>query len=180
VLGDALFSPFSRIETKAPLVSLFIDTMQGLPTIRAFGWGPALEQKSFALLDTSQKPLYLLFCAQRWLLLVLSLVVAGLEVLVMGLSIPLRNSVSAGFVGLAIVQVMTLSELLNDLVAQWTEMENCLGAVTRISRFIKETPREETAHEPSLEEPLPPGWPSRGSIVFEHVDAAHQWVASPW
>ncbi|KAL3712035.1 hypothetical protein TMatcc_000730 [Talaromyces marneffei ATCC 18224] len=160
-----------EIESKAPLVSLFIDTIQGLATIRAFGWSQAFVQKSLSLLDVSQKPFYLLFSVQRWLLLVLSLVVAALEVLVMGIAIPLRTSVNAGLVGLAIVQVMTLSELMNDLIAQWTEMEACLGAVTRISRFIKETPREGRTDETSS---LFDEWPSSGAVTLVNVSASYE------
>uniref|UniRef100_A0A093UWR8 Multidrug resistance-associated protein 1 n=1 Tax=Talaromyces marneffei PM1 TaxID=1077442 RepID=A0A093UWR8_TALMA len=117
------------------------------------------------------KPFYLLFSVQRWLLLVLSLVVAALEVLVMGIAIPLRTSVNAGLVGLAIVQVMTLSELMNDLIAQWTEMEACLGAVTRISRFIKETPREGRTDETSS---LFDEWPSSGAVTLVNVSASYE------
>lgn len=155
------------------MVSLFIDTIQGLATIRAFGWSQAFVQKSLSLLDVSQKPFYLLFSVQRWLLLVLSLVVAALEVLVMGIAIPLRTSVNAGLVGLAIVQVMTLSELMNDLIAQWTEMEACLGAVTRISRFIKEILREGHLDETSL---LFDEWPSSGAITLVNVSASYEYI----
>jgi len=159
------------------VVSLFIDTIQGLATIRAFGWSQAFDQRSLSLLDVSQKPLYLLFCIQRWLLLVLSLIVVALEALVMGLAIRLRTSVSAGLVGLAIVQVMTLSELMNDLIAQWTEMEACLGAVTRISRFTKETPREGRSDETKS---LFDEWPSSGYVTLENVSASYEYITPPF
>ena len=153
------------------MVSLFIDTIQGLTTIRTFGWSQAFARRGLSLLDVTQKPTYLLFCVQRWLLLVLSLVVVVLVVLVVGIAVPLRNNVSAGFVGLAIVQIMTLTELMNDLIAQWTEMEACLGAVTRISQFTKDTPREDAADDIS---PSSDGWPSSGAITFEDVSARYE------
>lgn len=93
----------------------------------------------------------------------------------MGVAIPLRTSVSAGFVGLAIVQVTTLSELLNDLVVQWTEMEACLGAVARISRFMKETPREGCLDEATS---LPNEWPSNGSVTIENVSTSYEYICS--
>ncbi|KAK8134552.1 hypothetical protein PG984_006564 [Apiospora sp. TS-2023a] len=159
-----------EIESKAPVLSLFLDTMQGLTTIRAFGWSEAYVQRSFACLDPSQKPYYLLFCVQRWLLLVLALVVTGLEVLLAGLAIALRTKVSAGLVGLALIQVTTLTQGMSDLVMQWTEMETSLGAVSRISRFMQDTPQEEHLGEG---ETTPTEWPAEGSITFEDVDATY-------
>lgn len=128
-------------------------------------------QKTAVLLDKSQKPMYLLFCVQRWLLLVLSLMAMALVVLLMGVAIPLRESVSSGFVGLALVQVTTLTDMMNTLIVQWTEVESCLGAVTRISHFIKDTPREGSLEEitPSLDE-----WPTEGTVVMENVSASYE------
>ncbi|MCJ1396079.1 hypothetical protein MMC18_008967 [Xylographa bjoerkii] len=160
-----------EIELKAPVVSLFLDTIQGLTTIRAFGWSSAYVRKGFILLDESQKPLYLLFCVQRWLLLVLSLIVVALEVLIMGLAIVLRSSISPGLVGLAIIQVTALTEVMSDLLVQWTEMETSLGAVTRIFRFTKETPRESRLGETTT---LLDEWLSSSSVTFENVSASYE------
>ncbi len=43
------------------------------------------------LLDHSQRPFYLLYCLQRWLTLVLELLVAGIAVVVIVLATQLRN-----------------------------------------------------------------------------------------
>jgi len=88
----------------------------------------------------------------------------------MGLAVALRSSVSPGLVGLAIIQVTTLSEVMSDLIVQWTEMETSLGAVTRISRFIEETPREKLSELTGL----PNEWPSNGSIEFKNISASYE------
>ncbi|KAK9419089.1 putative Multidrug resistance-associated protein [Seiridium unicorne] len=160
-----------EIELKAPIVSLFLDTIHGITTIHAFQWAPAYIQKSFSLLDSSQKPYYLLFCVQRWLILVLALIVMGIEVVVIGLGIALRSQVSPGLVGLAIVQLSTLAKGLSELVMQWTEMETSLGAVSRTYRFTHETLREDHLGERAAA--LPEEWPSGGSITFENVSATY-------
>ncbi|KAF5549201.1 multidrug resistance-associated [Fusarium mexicanum] len=159
------------LQQKAPIVSLFLDTIQGMVAIHAFGWSFAYIQKSLSLLDMSQKPYYLLFCVQRWLILVLALIATGMEIVVIGVAIALRNQVSAGLVGLAVVHVTTLGKSLSDLVMQWTEMETSLGAVCRIYRFTRETPREEQPSEGLLT--LPEGWPLSGSVTFESVSATY-------
>jgi len=68
------------LEAKSPLYSHFIETLSGLTTIRAFGWTEIFREQNLALLDTSQKPYYLLFCIQRWLGLVHDLLVTALAV----------------------------------------------------------------------------------------------------
>jgi ATP-binding cassette subfamily C (CFTR/MRP) protein 1 len=72
-----------ELEAKSPLYSHFIESLSGLVTIRAFGWAPNFQDLNLALLDVSQKPYYLLLCIQRWLALILDLIVAGLAVILM-------------------------------------------------------------------------------------------------
>ena len=100
------------LEAKSPLYSHFIDSLSGHSTIRAFGWVADFEEKNLMLLDTSQKPYYLLLCIQRWLALILDLMVGVLAVLLMSLIVKLRNEISAGYVGLALLNVMTFNESL--------------------------------------------------------------------
>jgi len=67
---------FLDLEAKSPLYSQFMECLQGLATVRAFRWQNAMETKHRELLDQSQNPFYLLFAVQRWLTLVLDLIVA--------------------------------------------------------------------------------------------------------
>lgn len=48
------------LEEKAPVFSHFIETLSGLATIRAFGWGEAATSHNQKLVDNAQKPFYLL------------------------------------------------------------------------------------------------------------------------
>jgi ATP-binding cassette subfamily C (CFTR/MRP) protein 1 len=153
-------------------VSLFLDSIQGITTIQSFGWVSAYVEKSYALLDASQKPYYLLFCVQRWLILVVALIATGMELVVIGVAISLKTQVSPGLVGLAVVHVTTLARSLSDLVMQWTEMETSLGAVSRIYRFTKEAPREAERGRGSVA--LPENWPLSGRITFENVSATYE------
>lgn len=64
------------LEAKSPLYTHFTETLNGIVTIRAFGWQRGFLDEQLRLLDVSQKPYYLLFCIQRWLAVVLDLFVA--------------------------------------------------------------------------------------------------------
>lgn len=131
------------IEAKAPLYTQFMETLNGLATIRALGWHPQMRAQNRELLDASQKPFYLMLSVQQWLNLVLNLVVAGLAILIMGLVTPLRHIISPAYLGVALTNVMTLGETLRNLVLWWTQLQSSIGAVKRIEDFATSAPLED-------------------------------------
>jgi ATP-binding cassette subfamily C (CFTR/MRP) protein 1 len=159
------------LEAKSPLYSHFIESLSGLTTLRAFGWTSAFEERNMLLLDASQKPFYLLFCIQQWLALSLDVIVTVLGMVLMILIVQLRHHISGGFVGLALVNVMSFNQLLAQVVRNWTGVETSLGAVSRIKTFCTETQAEDL---PKETEPAPPNWPSRGQISLRNVSAAYR------
>ncbi|ROW02989.1 hypothetical protein VMCG_05737 [Cytospora schulzeri] len=158
------------LEANAPLYSQFIESLAGLITIRSFGWTGAYTAENRRLLDGSQKPYYLLLCIQRWLVLVLDLVVAGLALVLIGMAVALRSHMNPGFLGLALVNMMNLSHSLTNLVQYWTNLETTLGAIARIKDFSENTPAE---WSPDGDLDLDDNWPSRGNLRFEHVSASY-------
>lgn len=164
-----------RLEANAPLYSHFIESLAGLITIRSFGWADNYIKKNCQLINESQKPYYLLFCIQRWLILVLDLVVAGLALVLVGMAVGLRSRINPGFLGLALVSMMDLSHSLTNLVQFWTSLETSLGAIARIKDFSENTPVEETLNEHLN---LDANWPSRGDLSFESVSASYGYVVS--
>ncbi|KAH7388905.1 ABC transporter [Cadophora sp. MPI-SDFR-AT-0126] len=159
-----------EIETKAPIFSHFMETLSGLVTIRAFGWTEAYKNKNLRLLDASQKPYYLLLCIQRWLTLVLDLIVAGIAILLILLAVFLRHNISPGLLGIALVQVTSLGQTLANLIMQWTTLETSLGAVARIKSFSEDTPSELLAGENEMPDAQ---WPAQGHLTFEGVSASY-------
>lgn len=144
-------------------------------TIRSYSWTGTYTSKCIQLLDASQKPYYLLLCVQRWLVLVLDLVVAGLAVIIVGMAVGLRSRINPGFLGLALVNMMSLSHALTNLVQYWTNLETSLGAIARIKDFAENTPVEGVADESSGH--LDPAWPRSGALRFEGVSASYGFVA---
>ncbi|KAL1844640.1 hypothetical protein VTK73DRAFT_2124 [Phialemonium thermophilum] len=94
------------LENRSPLYSHFLESLSGLSIIRAFGWEKENVEKNVRLLDFSQRPYYLLFCVQRWLNLVLDLIVAAEAVLVVGLALGLRGSTTAGLLGVSLNNIL--------------------------------------------------------------------------
>jgi ABC-type multidrug transport system fused ATPase/permease subunit len=173
------------IEMKAPVFSHFIESLHGLMTIRAFGWKPQYLARSISLLDAAQRPYYLLLAIQRWLTLVLNLVVAGLAILMVGLSLALRHRVQPGLLGVALVMMTDLGRAMADLIQNWTLLETSLGAISRIKDFSENTPQEEGGDGSAPTQSLPAGgggggeWPSSGAIEFSSVYARHDAAGQP-
>ncbi|CAG8022334.1 unnamed protein product [Penicillium salamii] len=163
-----------EIELKSPLYTHFIESLAGVITIRAFSWTHATTCRMISMLDTAQRPYYLLLCIQRWLSLVLNLIVAGITVLLVGLSFALRTRVDAGLLGIALVLMLDLGIVLSELIQNWTLLETSLGAISRIKEFAEETPNEESNAVQSYGKLSQ--WPPYGEIEF--VDANISWNVS--
>ncbi|KAM0563460.1 hypothetical protein ACHAPJ_001181 [Fusarium lateritium] len=159
------------LEEKAPLYTQFLETLSGLATIRAFGWGNAVIQTNHTLVDRSQRPFYLLMIVQRWLVLVLDLTTTALALLLVGLAVRLRSEVDVGLTGVSLVQLISLSETVNMLIQFWTSIETSIGAVARIKQFAEETGEENLPGE--TQDP-PSQWPDKGAIQIDGLTASYE------
>lgn len=158
------------LEQKAPVYTQFLETLSGLPTIRAFGWAKPALDLNHKLVDRSQQPFYLLLMVQQWLTLVLNLVTAALAVLIVGLAVRLRDSVSVGLTAVSLIQLITLAENLKILIQFWTSLETSIGAVARIKNFSEDTPDERL---PGEDQEPPRDWPARGHIEIRDLSASY-------
>ncbi|KAM0244293.1 hypothetical protein ACHAP5_006409 [Fusarium lateritium] len=158
------------LEAKSPLYTHFTDTMKGIATIRAFGWQEQDMSKSFKLLDTSQRPAYLLAMIQQWLASSLHFLVAGTAVLLVALSTQLRTN--AGLTGASLISLLTFSETLSFLIQSYTSLETSLGAVSRLRSF-SETVETENMLGEDIEPPET--WPRNGSIQISKVSASYEY-----
>ncbi|KAL2832126.1 P-loop containing nucleoside triphosphate hydrolase protein [Aspergillus cavernicola] len=162
---------FLDLEAKAPLYSHFTDSLSGLITLRAFGWQHSLQEKHYRLLDRSQRPFYLLYAVQRWLTLTLDLVVAGIAVVLIVIVVTLRGEISAGYVGVALLNVIMFGQSIKLLVTFWTNLETHIGSIQRVKSFTETVVSEDL---PSERDPVPPNWPAEGNIEFRSLGAEYR------
>lgn len=80
-------------------------------------------------LDKSQQPSYVLFCLQRWLNIVLDLIVSGIAIGLIVLAVTLKGTTTAGQIGMALNIVLLANATLLGLVESWTNLEISLGAM---------------------------------------------------
>ncbi|KAF5007801.1 hypothetical protein FDECE_5884 [Fusarium decemcellulare] len=159
-----------EIEHKAPLFSHFLESIHGLATIRAFGWIQPYTDKVLLKLDDAQKPSYLLNCIQRWLTLVLDMVVAFLTVILVTFAVTLREKINPSLLGVALVNMMRLGSNMKGIILYWSILETSLGAITRIRAFSSDAPNEQKPGE----DKQPRGeWPSSGALEVKDLDAQY-------
>ncbi|KAI1112901.1 ABC transporter [Nemania sp. NC0429] len=159
------------LEAKTPLYTHFLDTLAGLPTIRAFGWLPHHQTQNCALLDDSQRPSYLLAMAQQWLMLTMNVLVALLAVLLVALATQLGSN--AGSVGAGLVTLITLGTTLTSIIVAYTGLETSLGAISRLKSFGEETELEGGG---CLDTIPHTSWPAQGRLVFRGVKASYDGI----
>lgn len=160
-----------RIEHKAPLYSHFLESISGLISIRSFGWTRQYGEINQGLLDQAQKPAYLLNAIQRWLTLVLDLVVAALTVILVVFAVTLRDKISPALLGVALVNVMRVGLNMKGLVVEWSTLETSLGAVTRIRDFSQNTPVETSPEETQMPEK---SWPAQGKLEIRNLNVEYE------
>jgi ABC-type multidrug transport system fused ATPase/permease subunit len=162
---------FLDIDAKAPLFSQFLEALSGLSTIRSYGWGDSYKERNKAALLASQKPYYLMFCIQRWLNLILDLMVACLAILLVALATTLRGHTYSSFLGVALFSIVSFSGSLNQLIKSWTVLETAIGAISRIREFALHTPAEDLSHETGS---VPPEWPKDGAVSLRQISASYE------
>ncbi|RFU25769.1 hypothetical protein B7463_g10568, partial [Scytalidium lignicola] len=157
-----------ELELRSPIYSHFMESLKGLSTIRTLRWEHQFTNSMISKLDDSQVPYYLLYCAQRWLQLVLDLMVAALAVVVMALAVRLRNSTQPGSLGLSLNNILGFNQTLTILLQFWTQLEVSLGAIARTKEFSLTTPSE---LKPIAQISVDRSWPNHGQIEICDISA---------
>lgn len=156
------------LEAKSPLYTHFLDTLKGITTLRAFGFIPDDIEKNARLINSSQRPAYLLVMIQQWLNLVLDLVVMLMAAVLTTLAVRLNSN--SGFIGASLVTLMNFGNNLSGIVIFYTRLETSIGAIARLKTFnenVKPEGRDE-------EDIVPPEqWPQSGVTELKGVSASY-------
>lgn len=147
--------------------------MEGITTIRAFGAQEQAEIDHLKYLDISQRPFYLLFCLQRWLKVVLDLLVAAIAVGIIAVAVTLRGTTSSGQIGLALNIILVTNTTLLSLVLFWTNLEVSLGAISRLKN-LEESVFSEDKNVDEVDAYLSKSWQEPGVVELKSITAAYK------
>ncbi|KAL0104934.1 hypothetical protein PUN28_016527 [Cardiocondyla obscurior] len=157
--------------TRSPVFAHLSATLQGLPTIRAFGAEAILTKEFDNHQDLHSSAWYIFIASSRafgfWLdvFCVVYIMLVTLSFLV--LDNFTRGSIDSGYVGLAITQSIGLTGMFQWGMRQSAELENQMTSVERILEYSKvdsEPPLESTPDKKPKSE-----WPENGKIEFKNV-----------
>ena len=156
------------LESKSPLYKNFSETMEGMQTIRAFGWQQRSKKRlpeprcvSKAILSFILHPTLAESCFgfdhrhRRYQCCCTS-------------SLPSQSS-SSGSLGVALTSLLSFNAALQGLIGAYTNAETVIGSVTRTREFEEETPQETSdndARDPG------PNWP-QGNIQVSNVSVVY-------
>ncbi|XP_029433018.1 multidrug resistance-associated protein 1-like isoform X2 [Rhinatrema bivittatum] len=154
-----------RLESvsKSPLYTQFNETLQGIGIIRAFGEQNRFIQATHTRLDTNQQLSYSRFVANRWLSIRLDLLGNCIVFTVAIIGVIFRESIGPGLVGLAVVNSLRLTQVLNMAVHTATDLETNTVAVERVKEYCDVEPEAAwtSGHGSALGK-----WPQEGRIEF--------------
>ncbi|KAM7207567.1 hypothetical protein V8F20_002045 [Naviculisporaceae sp. PSN 640] len=117
------------LEEKAPLYAQFLDILKLIATMRVFAKQIASAPMNYQLVDKSQRSFGLMYVIEKWLGVVLDFTVACLATLVVSVAVALRKTVSPGFTGVSLTQVVSFTPYFNVMILLWAQLQRAMAAV---------------------------------------------------
>uniref|UniRef100_A0A1I8JE23 ABC-type glutathione-S-conjugate transporter n=1 Tax=Macrostomum lignano TaxID=282301 RepID=A0A1I8JE23_9PLAT len=148
--------------SRSPILTNFSESIAGAAVIRAFRQQQRFVGISDYRVDNNSRFYFLKLASNRWLGFRLELLGTAAVVIAALLAVLGRDSLTPGLVGLSVSYALQISDALNWMVRQLTELETNSVAVERLDEYSNlET------EAPWTTDSLPPsGWPSRGRVEF--------------
>jgi len=173
-----------RVESvvRSPLYSHFSETLNGVSTVRAFGWSKRFCLQNLSLIDKLHRVYLPNQAANRWLGVRVEFVgngivtLASLSAVIFALAgwvTPVNHSM----VGLSLTFAFSVTNTLGWMVRMSADSEANMNSVERLCEY-GDLPSEENAVSAQPAEgsgvemtpaPLPADWPARGEVVFQSV-----------
>lgn len=161
------FRDLTRLEgtSKAPLNTIFSESLNGLFTLRAFGRQQVFIDDLMHKLDCFIRPYYYKGTCERWLSLRIATIGAA-TCSFFGLVGVFSTTLNPGLLAAAITMLLNNVDTIGDLIHGYAHLESYMNSVERIKQYTMiETERPQ--HIPEFAPPAK--WPEYGSIKFSRV-----------
>jgi len=159
-----------RLESisRSPVYAHFSETLGGLSTVRAFGLTESFKHTNATKVDHNLRSWYSVKSIERWLALRLEMMGACISILAASLATfgAIEGQLSKGAVGFSLSFTISLTNLLNQTVRMFAELEAGMNSVERVVHYS--TGIEQEAPYESKRTP-PKDWPQEGKIVISDL-----------
>ncbi|KAF9937446.1 hypothetical protein BGZ67_001284 [Mortierella alpina] len=161
---------------RSPVFAHFQETIGGISTIRAYRQQDRFIQGNEARLDQSLRAFYPSIASNRWLAFRLeclsSVIIFGAAFLSV-VSLARNLSVDPGLVGLSLTYALNITQTLNWLVRQYTEVETNIVAVERLQEYVDLPPEAPEKLDDHDHQP-PQDWPAEGRVEFVDYETRYR------
>ena len=157
--------------TRSPIYSHFGETMTGTTTITAFSREEDFVAENRARIEDNQRCYMASLVVGRWASVRLGVIGAFLVTAVALFTVYTRGSMNPGSIGLCLSYALNITDTLNILTRNFSEVETNLVSVERIAEYqevVQEAPY-------TMEENSPPvSWPEHGVVKFDGYKARYR------
>jgi ATP-binding cassette, subfamily C (CFTR/MRP), member 1 len=150
--------------SRAPIFSLFGETLSGLHVVRAFNAAPRFQHEIEKRVNTFQQVVLHGLTMNRWLGTRMDFTAVLVTLSLCTAAIFARGSASAALIAAGITYSLLSSEVLNVLVRVLSDMEGKMNSVERMDQYC----RLDTEVDNAVIVP-PASWPSKGVLEFQEV-----------
>ncbi|GMR31872.1 hypothetical protein PMAYCL1PPCAC_02067 [Pristionchus mayeri] len=158
---------------RSPIYSHFGETIQGVSTIRAFGWSEKFILSSRSKVDIFMRCSWFYGIAARWLGVRLE-TLGNCIILVtsmMAVISKATNSSSAGMIGLSVSYSLNVSFMMNLLMTRLSELETSIVSVERVKEYSEDQAEADWRSPRRLPQK---GWPGHGAVTFKNYETRYR------
>ncbi|OMJ71617.1 hypothetical protein SteCoe_30111 [Stentor coeruleus] len=164
-----------RLESisKSPIVQHFSETLNGISTIRAFGYQKMFIENYFKLIDKNNSFLFYKSGCYCWLAICLEIVSDFILLVSTVIIIYGRDYIDPGLSGVCLINILMLPDEIYNLISTTTNLENCMVSVERVNNMsLIESENQRCCFKDQHLQSL--NWPSRGVIEFYKYSARYR------
>ncbi|CAF1158273.1 unnamed protein product [Rotaria sordida] len=150
--------------TRSPIYALFLSSLDGLTSIRAFDVQDGFLNMFMERIDTNSRAYFILFATTRWFGLRLDMITSLLTLATAILAVALRHQLDPSAAALSISYCITLTALFQWAMRQSAEAENFMTSAERIHEYGQLVPeRDQNSSKNGVLIQPTDDWPSHGA-----------------
>ncbi|KAH3666650.1 hypothetical protein WICMUC_005554 [Wickerhamomyces mucosus] len=149
------------------ILNNFNEVLTGLSTIKLFGSQERFIAKNDLYADKLNEVYFVVIANQRWISVNLTLTASLLSFILSMLTVSRQFNISAAAAGLLTTYMINFTEILTNLLTNYSELENQMNSVERIMHYAYKLEQEPSYR--ILERQPDVTWPHEGDITFENA-----------